>query len=290
MKEYIMSNTMKRANTKVKFEQDFYKLMNNAVFGKSMENVKDHQELFVTNSKFLPNYVRKNNYKSFDVINNDLIIVKTYKTSVYLNKPIFIGGKVLDISKLIMYEFMYDVLIPTFKDKLKLHYMDTDSFILSFQMNNVELENKMMEIITWLDTSEYDKDFQDSPLYKNHPFNDRNKKTIGKFKSETKGWEINGFVGLRSKMYCIATESEENKKCKGIPKASYKFFNFDTYKNLLLENKKENDKVEQTKIVSKKHEIITEVSVKKNLCIFDDKNWIHDDKIHMRILGHYLNN
>jgi hypothetical protein len=286
MKSYIDFNTEKRTRSKNDFEKDFYKLMNNSVFGKSMENVRDRDSITLTDQDHLPNHVRKSNYKLFNPINNNLILVKYYKSKVVLNKPIFVGAKILDISKLIMYQFMYDVLLPTFSDKLKLHYMDTDSFILSIKDD--DYEKKMMSIIDSLDTSEYDSKFHDSPLYKSHPHPQRNKKVLGKFKSETNGFDIKGFVGLRSKMYAIDSEFKQINKCKGLTKKSVSKLTFDSYLNI-LKNKKDADSLKQIKIISKKHIIETEISAKKNLCIYDDKNFILEDRITMRPLGHYLN-
>jgi hypothetical protein len=170
-----------------------------------------------------------------------------------------------------------------------------------------------MTIIRHLDT--YDYNNKDSILFKNHPIKNQNNKVIGKFKNEANGDEITGFVGLRAKCYAMNSTNKKliKSKCKGITKEATKNLTFDIYANMLLNNRDsnvcerlkdinklkekheiisqlyENPPIEQVKLVSKKHIITCETTKKRNLTLYDDKNFILDDKVTSRCLGHYLN-
>ena len=105
--------------------------MNNSVFGKTMENVRNHRDV-----KLIVTEQRRNkltsepNYDSCKQFNDDLMAIEMKKTEVLMNKPIAVGQAILDISKTLMYEFWYDYLKPKYQDNIKLCYMDTDSFII----------------------------------------------------------------------------------------------------------------------------------------------------------------
>ena len=104
--------------------------MNNAVFGKTMENVRKHRDIkLVTTDKQRNRLASEPNYQSTKYISEDLLIMEMKKTEVKMNKPIYLGQTILDISKTFMYEFWYDYTKPKYKDKARLCYMDKDSFI-----------------------------------------------------------------------------------------------------------------------------------------------------------------
>ena len=128
MKEYIYFNTRLRTAAKNDFEKDFYKLMNNSVFGKTMENIRKHRNIKLVNNEeeYLKN-VMKPNFKSGTLLGPDLMGCEMGKVRVVMNKPVYLGQAILDLSKTIMYEFHYDYMIPKYGDRLKLCYMDTDS-------------------------------------------------------------------------------------------------------------------------------------------------------------------
>ena len=119
-------NTELRKQAKDDFEKDFYKLMNNAVFGKTIENVRNHRHIkLVTTDKRRNQLVSEPNCFS-----EKLLAIEMKKTKVKMNKPIYLGLSILEISKTLMYEFWYDYAKPKYDDNVKLCYMDTDSFIM----------------------------------------------------------------------------------------------------------------------------------------------------------------
>ena len=127
-------NTELRKDAKNEFEKDFFKLMNNSVFCKTMENVRNHRDIkLVTTNTKRTKYVSEPNFMSSKCFSEDLIQIEMRKTKVPMNKPVYLGQAILDISKTLMYEVYYDYLKPKYRDKVKLCYMDRDSFILHIQ-------------------------------------------------------------------------------------------------------------------------------------------------------------
>ena len=158
LKPYIDMNTELRKNAKNDFEKNFFKLMNNAVFGKTMENVRKYRDIkLVTYDKRRNRLVSEPNYHSSKYISKDLMIIEMRKVEVKMNKPIYLGQAILDISKTIMYEFWYDYIKPKYKDNAKLSYMDTDSFITYIKTEDfyADIAN---DVKRWFDTSGYDED------------------------------------------------------------------------------------------------------------------------------------
>ena len=121
LKLYIDMNTELRKNAKNDFEKDFFKLMNNSVFGKTMENVRNHRDIkLVTTDKRRSILASEPNYHSTKYISKDLLIMEMKKVEVKMNKPIYLGQAILDISKTLMYEFWYDYIKPKYVDKARL--------------------------------------------------------------------------------------------------------------------------------------------------------------------------
>ena len=198
LKKYINFNTQKRNQAVNDFEKDFYKLLNNAFYGKTMENVRNRLKI---------KFVKKNDYREIIKQQSKLTfngILKSYENcdsytfkqnEVLMDKPIYLGFTVLELSKLLMYEIYYEKLQPYFgQEDIQLHYMDTDSFILSVNTKDIIKDLKNLEDM-----------FDFSNLDKTHElFSNKNKKVIGKFKIETpKNIWIDEFVCLRSKMYAF---------------------------------------------------------------------------------------
>ena len=146
-----------RQNAKNEFEKDFFKLMNNSVFGKTIQNVRGHRDvkLIVTEEK-RKKLVSEPNYDSCQLFTNDLTAIEMRKTEVLMDKPIAVGQAILDISKTLMYEFWYDYLKPKYHDKVKLCYMDTDSFIIHIETDDF-FEDIADDVDEWYDTSKYNK-------------------------------------------------------------------------------------------------------------------------------------
>ena len=195
LKLYIDMNTELRKNAKNDFEKDFFKLMNNSVFGKTMENVRNHRDIkLVTTDKRRSILASEPNYHSSKRISKDLMIMEMKKVEVKMNKPIYLGQAILDISKTLMHEFWSDYIKPKYDDKAGLCYMDTDSFVMDIKTDDFYKDiNK--DVDKWFYTSNYDKN-------DNRPLEiGKNKKLIGKFKDELGSTIMTEFCALRAKAY-----------------------------------------------------------------------------------------
>ena len=249
LKPYIDMNTELRKLAKDDFEKDLFKLMNNAVFGKTMENIRKHRDIKLeTTDKKRNKLVSEPNYHIINYISEDLSIIEMNKTKLKMNKLIYLGLSILDISKILTYEFWYDYMKPKYGNKVKLCYMDTDSFIMSIKTN---------DFYRYI-SNDVEKRFDTSTYETNRPLPaGKNKKVIGLMKNELGGKIITEFVTLRPKTYSYSTDDgKEDKKAKGTKKCVIKrMIKFNDYKNCLLK-----DKVllkSQQRFISKKHDVYT---------------------------------
>ena len=264
-------NTELRKLAKDDFEKDLFKLMNNAVFGKTMENIRKHRDIkLVTKNKKRNKLVSEPNYHTMNYISEDFSIIEMNKMKVKMNKPMYLGLSILDISKILMYEFWYDYMKPKYGNRVKLCYMDTDSFIMNIKTNDF-YKDIANDIEKRFDTSNYEVD-RSLPTKKN-------KKVIGLMKDELGSKIIMEFVTLRPKTYSYLTDDgKQDKKAKGTKKCVIKrMIKFDDYKNCLLK-----DKVllkSQQGFISKKHDVYTEDINKIALSNDDDKRIVSSDKI-----------
>ena len=138
-------NTELRAAAKNDFEKDFFKLMNNSVFGKTVENLRKHRDIrLVTNDKQRSKLVSEPNYYTTKYISENLMIIEMKKTQIFMNKPIYLGQAILDISRTRMYEFWYDYIKPKNQDKAQLCYMDTGSFIIHVKTEDFYILTKIL--------------------------------------------------------------------------------------------------------------------------------------------------
>ena len=281
MKPYIDMNTELRAKAKNNFEKDHYKLMNNSVFGKTMENIRNRVNVKLVNSEEKARkLIAKPNYRSCKIFSENLISIHMKKTSLIMNKPVYLGACILDLSKTIMYDFHYKYIKPMYKDKAKLLFTDTDSL-----MYEIETEDFYKDI-----SGDVKDRFDTSDYPNNHPSGiptGVNKKVLGMFKDEATGKIIKEFVGLRAKLYSYKMfEGEESKKCKGIKKRVVeKSITHEDYKTCLLTGKEQLRK--QNIIRSYDHEVYTEEVNKVALSAEDDKRYIMSDGIHTLAWGHY---
>ena len=199
-----------------------------------MENVRKHRDIrLVTNDKKKSILASEPKYHTSKYISDDLLIVQMKKREVYINKSIHLGQVVLDLSKMLMYEFWHDYLKPRYRENIKLCYTDTDSFIFSVKTNKFykDISN---DIKKWFDTSAYRKDI-DKPLQKSININ-----VIGKFKNELKGKLMTKCCGLKAKCYSYKLDDDnEEKKAKGTKQCVIKRqLTFDNYVDVLFNNKK----------------------------------------------------
>ena len=130
--------------------------MNNAVFGKAMENIRKHRDIkLVTTDKKRSKLVSEPNYLTINLISEDLSIIEMKKTKVKMNKPICLGLSILEISKILMYEFWYDYMKPKYDNKVKLCYMDADGFIMDIKTNDF-YKDIANDVENRFDTSNYE--------------------------------------------------------------------------------------------------------------------------------------
>ena len=265
LSEYIASNTKSRTAARNEFEKDFYKLMNNSVFGKTMENVRERSKIKIVNgleTDKLERLIAKPNYKgAFQYEESNLVSVNMGESNVMLNKPVYLGQSILDLSKTLMCEFHYDYIKPKYGDKARLLFTDTDSLCYEIKTEDF-YEDISADVPRRFDTSNYPKD---------NPIAGHNKKIIGMMKDEAGGKIITEFVGLRSKLYAYKTQyGGEDKKCKGVKKSVVKnCITLENYKDCLFNNTSHLARFNTLR--SRKHEITTDCITKVALSANDDK-------------------
>ena len=282
MKPYIEMNTNLRTQAKNNFEKDFYKLMNNSVFGKTMENIRNRVNVKLVNTeKELKKLTAKPNLKSPPkIFSENLVSVHLKKTSLTMDKPVYLGMCILDLSKTIMYDFHYNYIKPKYGEKAKLLFTDTDSFMYEIETEDF-YKDISKDVKDRFDTSDYPE---------NHPSGiptGINKKVLGMVKDEAAGKIIKEFVGLRAKLYSfIMEDGKENKRCKGVKKQVVKSsITHEDYKTCLRTGKEQLRK--QNILRSYNHEVYTEEVNKVALSALDDKRYILNDGIHTLAWGHH---
>ena len=189
LKTWIDLNTNFRTVSKNDFEKDYFKSINNAVFGKIMENA-------AFDEKYYQKYVCKPNFHSSKILVDDaMMLLKLNKKIVKLNKPIYAGVSILELSKHHVYSFHYNVMKPKYNENIVLLMTDTDSLV--YKINTDDVYNDTKEMKEYFDMSAYSKT---NPIY-----DETNKEVIGKFKDETGNKIINIFVGVRIKVHATIT-------------------------------------------------------------------------------------
>ena len=313
LKPYILMNTEKRMQATSEFEKNFYKLMINAFFGKTMENIRKRRHIDIVSSpEKLRKLVAQPTFKCVTAFNEHLSAVERYKAKVMLNKPIYIGLSVLDISKWLMYHFYYNIIHKIFPpDAVRLLFTDTDSLCISIRDccnvydrlrdGIIEIDGEKMNIIDLFDVSNFPDEHR---IFKTlNPIEvqrqkKKNKKVPGKMKDELNGNILLEFVGLRAKAYAMKSlvlhraENEHSgsihviKKLKGVQSAVVsKHATFNHYLSSIFERKRYT--AETTSIQSSLHEVRT-LSIKKSaMGPYDDKRFLLDDGITSLPYGHY---
>lgn len=307
--KYVKFNSEMRAKAKSDSEKDFYKLCVNAVYGKMLESVRKHCDTLFLDSTQIKKYNKVSNrnlIKNINIIDEDFCIIQKKKDYHILNKPIFIGFSILEISKLLIYKHIYDKLIPRYGlNNFKIIYGDTDSII--FKVFTEDFYSDMIKYEDDYDLSEMkNKIFLDE---NGKPKYNKNKKIPGPFKCESHGVPIKSVVILSAKMYAYEKAEmkeeyifEEEKKqkegnyevekdygisrrCKGTKK--YIVRDELTYNNYIdvLYNKKNIDKYNNG-IRSKDFKISSLTVLKTALCCYDDKKYMIDEKTCVPY-GHY---
>lgn len=284
LSDYILFNTQQRANSNTEFKKNLYKLMNNAIYGKTMEDVRNHVDIKLINKwdgrYGLQTLIAKPNFKRNVIFNENPVACELHRLNVYMTKPIIVGTAILELSKCRMYDFHYETIQKNFNlDQCQIQYTDTDSFLYEFKCDDI------FDFI-----KKNPNHFDTSDFAENNPYGIKqlNKKVVGIMKDEYSGEIVREFIGLRSKMYAIrASESKIVKKGKGVKKTILNNkISFDDYKRCL------NDQCElvenQTTMKSLLHNVYTVTNSKKVLDPFDDKRCIIPGTHSTLAWGHYI--
>ena len=267
MEPYIRMNTELRKDATSDFEKDLYKLMNNSVFGKTMENLRKRVNVNLVRSleeDKLRRIIASPAFARANIFDDDLAAIQVHKSKLVLNRPVYVGMSILDLSKHLMYDFYYNQLKTHFGESCQLLYTDTDRLLLEIETEDVYKD--MAQNQTLYDTSAYP---QDHPLYSL-----ANKKVLGKLKDECAGRAIAEYVGLRPKMYSIVEAGGINtKKAKGVKKnVVKKHIRHEQYKEALFE--KQTFRHGMDVLRSERHRIYGQHLNKVSLSPYDSKRWI----------------
>lgn len=284
LEKYMMLNTQQRTLSKNDFEKNLYKLMNNAVFGKSMQNVRKQIDIKLVSTwdgragaKAL---IARPTFKRCSIFNENLVAIEMLRTNTIMNKPIIVGASILEISKLKMYRFHYEFMLENYSvENCRIAYTDTDSFVYDITCDDVYKD---------LIRNNYEQ-FDTSDFAQPNPFDIQahNKKVIGVMKDENSGQIMREFVGLRSKMYAIRLHRNKiMKKAKGVKKSVLsKDIQFDDFMECLLLNSTMMGK--QSTFKSYRHQMYTINTERAMLDAKDDKRFVTENGIHTLALGHY---
>ena len=285
LESYIDLNTDQRAKATNEFEKNFFKHMNNAVFGKTMENIRNRVDIrLVGDREKARKLAAKPDFQHCTIFDENFVAIHMKKTKLVFNKPVYLGIYILDLSKTLMCDFHYNYIKKKYGKKARLLFTDTNSLCY-------EIETKNFYKYISKDISKGSKGrFDTSNFPKDHPSGilvGLNKKVIGMMKDECGGQIMDEFVGLRAKLYgCKMYESKEEKRCKGVKQSVVKNeITFEDYKTCLDTQKEQIQKMYV--IRSHKHEVYTEEVNKVALSANDDKRVILKDGIHTLALGHY---
>jgi hypothetical protein len=288
-KKYVTYNTNKRIKSKSTFKKNFYKLKNNSLYGKTVEGVRKRKNMRLCNTaRRLKCYTSKATFKRSLLIDDNLVAVLMKKEKIILDRPVFIGQAVLDLSKLRMYELNYsdfEKYRAKFNCALEIVAGDTDSFFV--ECHNVSLRNQLLPAMLEddiLDTSNY---AITDPLY-----TDKYANKIGLIKDESackivyKEW-----IFIRPKCYSLLTYDGENiKKAKGIIRDTVKRkLSHDDYNNIFT-HPDESHYEKQRKIVTSNHQLITLETCKRvmgGVNAGDDKRLWYS-KNESRAYGHFM--
>jgi uncharacterized protein YeeX (DUF496 family) len=279
MAPYINLNTELRKTATSDFDKENFKYMNNNCYGKTMENVRKRINVDLLRPIGEEDKLRKRYadpaFQSRKLFDGNLVAVLSKKATVKLNKAIYIGQAVLDLSKLLMYEFWYNDIKAQYGSKAQLLYTDTDSLMIEIETPDIYDD--------MCGKDEYD--FSNCP--KNHQcYSDANQKVVGKFKDECAGQIISEFVGLRPKMYSVGkVGGEEIKKAKGVTKTVVrKDLKHSLYLSCLMEGTEMIHNM--VTIRSKNHKLGVYSINKISLSPLDTKRWISPDGITTLPYGH----
>ena len=299
LKPYIEMNSELRQKAQNDFEKDFFKLMNNSIFGKMMENVFNRRNIMLLDIDDNRLTTNKRITRVKEMTTN-LLSVEYAKEEIKLDKPVYVGFQILDRAKWVMEQFWYKVLKPMYDNKVQLCMTDTDSFIIYVETEDLyqdmcskKLPGTDKYFYEMMDISEIEN--KENPLYKikesiekdetlskQEKVNKLGKKIPGLFKDETLGYGIEEFVGIRSKMYSLLYYNSKDQQIKqknvgkGIPKGVLKKVKHDVYKYHQKNLSKDIHMIDFYNIRSHNHQVYTVYQKKTGLVNTDDKRFLLD--------------
>ena len=275
LKEYVEFNTEMRKKCHHKCETDLFKLMNNSLYGKTIENVRNRVHIkLMKGDKRLLKQIAKPTFEGLVQYTPELVGVQQRTKCLKLNKPVSSGFTILDLAKLTMFQFHYDVMRRKYGNRAILLYTDTDSLI--YEIKTEDVYRDMQQDLTHFDTSNYPKD--------HFLYSTRNAKVLGKFKDEVVT-PIKEFCGVKSKAYSVKTEdsSKDMVKAKGVHRSALHDLTHEVYLSVLFDQRSIN--VTSTHLRSVAHRVHTVKIQKTGLTPFDDKRYT-EDGVHTLALGH----
>ena len=269
MKSYIDFNTQRRKEATNEADKTLFKLLNNVVYGKTIENMRKRIKIRTrTNEKDFLKYYSRPTYVGHKKIGKNLVVIHEKKELLILNKPIYVGNTVLELSKLTMYKFYYDFVNK--KCKCVLLFTDTDSLFIETEEDFYKIMHESKE---YFDLSNFPKN---SKYHSNG-----NKKVPGKMKDEYGGVIILELAGTKSKMYSI-------RDIKNYEKSTHKghnsYIKYDEFKDTLFNKKIIRHNMSGMKSIN--HITYTYERNKTSLSCYDDKRYILDDEINTLPYGH----
>ena len=279
IQKYIDTNTALRQQAKSDFEKNFFKLLNNSCFGKTVENLRNRiYMVFVSNEDKAKFYTSKFNFKKFTIFSDHMVAISLGQPSITWSKPTYIGAAVLELSKLELYKFHYDQMVPIYGPNARVLYKDTDSLLYEIHTEDPyrDMENR--------------KELFDLSDYPEHHFlhDKTNKKVPLKMTDELHGAILLEAVLLKSKSYSILFADDDTlqtkKSAKGVNRNVKNDLRHETYKNVLFT--KEELRKTMKRLQSKKHEISLLEINKLVLSAYDDKRFILEDGITTLAHGH----
>ncbi|XP_050519039.1 uncharacterized protein LOC126893133 [Diabrotica virgifera virgifera] len=283
LKKYIDLNTSLRNKAKNEFERDLFKLLVNAIFGKTLENVEKRRDIRLctrwetkTNSLGARVLISKPEFKSCSVFNENLAAIHLGKTKIVYDKPLYVGFTILDLSKTVIYDFYYGYIKKKYGEAANLLYTDTDSLIMEIYTPN--FYEDMKRNLEHFDTSNYPTD--------NIHRIPKTPSILGKMKDEFASVPIKCFYGTGAKAYCIEA-NKIIKKAKGISKHVTKT-QLQKSDYVLLVKKGGVIFRKMYVFVSNLHTIYTELRNKVALSSKDDKRCVINGDVKTLAWGHFL--
>ena len=271
LRKYINFCTDMRSKSTTKIGSRFWKLMNNSVFGKWIEDTSKYINMgFATNAEYAKKSMSNPKFKHFMVINEKLIGLTFERKKQEVKQAVAIGFSILELSKELMYRTYYEKIVPSLGEKCRVLFSDTDSLFIS-----CESENPLRKLKSILDTSNFDK---------SHPLRSLDRKSkVGYFKSEVGSSKISKFIGLRSKVYSFISDDGRVAKCKGVSKNYQKNLQFLHFEKCLSEICSVS--TPQRNLISQKHKIMLAKQQKLCFSSYDDKFYIKSCGIHTTPFG-----